>query len=1055
MGPEVDRPDFGVVAVQLGFLQPETLARCQTIRNFYRNEGKDVTVGGLLRQMGHLTDRMLVDCSVRLLAVHRPGGAALAPEVPLLGQILIREGLVAQADIYEALRVQDLIREEGLDLPIGKILVSRGSLREEDLARALALQAAKREELQAAPPAIALADFGDLALRLGIITPDALSRCRDLQKAFRERGERAPIGRILYMEGHLPDESIVDSFRRVHVIRPKEDPEAPVRPHVPRLGRILVRKGYVAEPDVYEALAVQDELRAEGLDLPLGEILIRLGRLSRTQLEQALETQDACRRPAPTGTWIAPRILDEDRLFARLAEEFGKIGRLQISDAEELRDLYAQHHIHRRLCEVCQELGYLSEAEIEVLHHLQRRKMAVEPLASAPPVPAQAGLIQAAVRAGLVSQKALASAEECQRALEAKGIKTSLAEILVETRTCRLQDLTRLARRRERTRAMKRAGTLVLHRARAVRSRAVLTLASLLALGIPAALFLAPGEPGANQEDSPRVVVTTPDTQELARNRTDLVAASAPGAAATGKFRNTSVEPLLRGRDGRFEPPSGPGQARLASTGSAPDVARPPLAEGVSRPSPGAAIDPHSGWSGQEDGVRLDVAGESDLPDGEILLVRLFRDPDSTETPLAETRAQVIGGTWRASFGPYAGHLFPGAYRVQVSSGSGNRAEQLSELQVPVGGDENAERAVLFLAEHLTSLLGVVGELSRGVRQSQEVHPDPRLLARTQSIQGEISELQLPPFPRSRRLLLAAVRVFSASGSVPAEKFREAVPGPADLHFLHRTIQIETILAGAGAGPILAAETGRVRDLAEGLSQADSPGPVGAKLAPPLHEGLVGLAVLARRVTEGEKNQPAAILATLYDVEDALLGALGAQGRMDGGRALVVALAWATRTVLAADAEGGDPLAALLQAARRLGVASYQADRLGASSLEARRLLADLRARLGDVAGRSDFGIEDWFAAGGRAWDEALESWRRQLTADLALGSLAGLPIWEERKRAFGELASLVGGERDRCLSALFLGETLPSPDPALDDLFALIERGIESLRLAAPTPGG
>jgi hypothetical protein len=60
---------------------------------------------------------------------------------------------------------------------------------------------------------------------------------------------------------------------------------------VPRIGDYLLRKGFVTQQQINEAVQSQHDLRRQGHRVQLGDILYTMGAVSRSQLEIALQDQ--------------------------------------------------------------------------------------------------------------------------------------------------------------------------------------------------------------------------------------------------------------------------------------------------------------------------------------------------------------------------------------------------------------------------------------------------------------------------------------------------------------------------------------------------------------------------------------------------------------------------------------------------------------------------------------------------------------------------------------------------------------------------------------------
>jgi hypothetical protein len=102
----------------------------------------------------------------------------------------------------------------------------------------------------------------------------------------------------------------------------------------PKLGKLLLRDGYVSKEELEEALEEQQ--------LRIGEVLVLSGRLSETQLEESLERQKQVSR--------------------KLGEVLIDLGFSTRKDID-----WALHVMERRLGEILRERGLLKEEDVEWL----------------------------------------------------------------------------------------------------------------------------------------------------------------------------------------------------------------------------------------------------------------------------------------------------------------------------------------------------------------------------------------------------------------------------------------------------------------------------------------------------------------------------------------------------------------------------------------------------------------------------------------------------------------------------------------------------------------
>lgn len=108
-----------------------------------------------------------------------------------------------------------------------------------------------------------------------------------------------------------------------------------MRWHGPKLGRVLVSKGYLTEGELKEALSEQK--------LRIGEVLVQAGRITAQQLSQALDYQKKASRKLGEILRELGHATDEDISWAlsRMDRKLGKIFRE--------KGLLADHELHRIL----------------------------------------------------------------------------------------------------------------------------------------------------------------------------------------------------------------------------------------------------------------------------------------------------------------------------------------------------------------------------------------------------------------------------------------------------------------------------------------------------------------------------------------------------------------------------------------------------------------------------------------------------------------------------------------------------------------------------------
>jgi len=224
-----------------------------------------------------------------------------------IGELLVKEGFLSNASLKKALQQQELEKDlQGK--PLGEILVKTGALKEENLQKllehpslrrdlgAMAVQAGliTDQELKAFqdkhpndPSGAALVQeklltyyqlqellskqmqssmMGELAIKQGYISREALNKALFIQKGLRNLGEI------------LVDLGFVTSLDLCHILKKHQK--------FSKLGEILLRNGYVDEDALKGAL--QEQTTSSSF---LGDILVRQKLLSATQLQEALSRQ--------------------------------------------------------------------------------------------------------------------------------------------------------------------------------------------------------------------------------------------------------------------------------------------------------------------------------------------------------------------------------------------------------------------------------------------------------------------------------------------------------------------------------------------------------------------------------------------------------------------------------------------------------------------------------------------------------------------------------------------------------------------------------------------
>ena len=199
---------FCAIAFNKGLLSPEQIAEALEIQGAI---SRPQQIGKILVARGYLTP-LQVDAILEIQAEAR--GKTFEPEVRetpgrdpglLFGAIAVREGLVTEAELREAVRVQRELAAKGDYQRLGEILVRRGTLSRSEVVRILGLQTPSDERA-----VVTLADAAPLEpVPERGATERVLARVRVLVTA----------GRLVEALHHLPglagDRSAVEEAERL------------------------------------------------------------------------------------------------------------------------------------------------------------------------------------------------------------------------------------------------------------------------------------------------------------------------------------------------------------------------------------------------------------------------------------------------------------------------------------------------------------------------------------------------------------------------------------------------------------------------------------------------------------------------------------------------------------------------------------------------------------------------------------------------------------------------------------------------------------------------
>lgn len=196
-------------------------------------------------------------------------------EVALIGKLLVRQGIITEMDLDDALRNQRIARQ-----PLSRILVSMGACTQRDIDGFARVSGVSFQS-----------EIDDVSLGNYLLKTDTISKIH-LEEALRiqQRG-RQVLGELLVSMG------LVSALDIENVIEFQREVRETHRSGVEKLGSILIHAGKVPPTKVEEAVKLQSIGRQ-----PFGAILVALGACSAEDVMKALDIQQKWRgRERPPG----------------------------------------------------------------------------------------------------------------------------------------------------------------------------------------------------------------------------------------------------------------------------------------------------------------------------------------------------------------------------------------------------------------------------------------------------------------------------------------------------------------------------------------------------------------------------------------------------------------------------------------------------------------------------------------------------------------------------------------------------------------------------------
>ncbi len=222
-----DDHQIGKILVENEMITPEQLQECADIQKRVRAVGGAILLGEVVVQKGYIDEESLLGALAlqkeklsHALVLHplRQRGLTEVADSSI-GHIAVKNGLIVQDQLDDALEIQKKVRALGVEKRIGEILVDRGHISRAGLEGLLLVQERRKKrateaELKAvgfeasAPQDPALAAIPDAYVErmLGqarLVAAPILAECRDIQRKLAAMGIRKSLAETLLSKGHI------------------------------------------------------------------------------------------------------------------------------------------------------------------------------------------------------------------------------------------------------------------------------------------------------------------------------------------------------------------------------------------------------------------------------------------------------------------------------------------------------------------------------------------------------------------------------------------------------------------------------------------------------------------------------------------------------------------------------------------------------------------------------------------------------------------------------------------------------------------------------------
>ncbi|MBI4616005.1 MAG: hypothetical protein HY720_20480 [Planctomycetes bacterium] len=395
--------------VERGVLRPEEALECRAVLGVLRGLAIRRDLGQVVWEKGYAdpvelrrvwyeaTGSELLPPPSRILEGAGSRAKRARGEDPWrLGQLAIYNGLLSKEQLDRCLIVQKDLSRRGYPAKLGKILVERRHANRMTVSALLRGQAEHRglaaDQVNDSVEVVKLVreEHEALLARVeeeGLVEPDKLATCREIQSAWWDHRIDKPLGELLVEKGFLSEsvmEEILGRIRAGHeklaaVVRGGQGPDAnrevagdsilargirAVRRF--RLGRLAQQEGLATKEQVRDALRTQVRLRELGIVLRVGEALIDRGVLTTADVSRLLRVQKE-RRGAIDWRSLAgsASVSAADAALARILVAGGILDQGELDECRYVRRAIAELGLERDLARVIWEKGFLEREIVE------------------------------------------------------------------------------------------------------------------------------------------------------------------------------------------------------------------------------------------------------------------------------------------------------------------------------------------------------------------------------------------------------------------------------------------------------------------------------------------------------------------------------------------------------------------------------------------------------------------------------------------------------------------------------------------------------------------